>query len=113
MKKAQASGTSRTTTRLECVGATRTSALGLIIASALLSSACSRTPTLSQPSYLNGPNQILSEDIEPTAAQVSDTTDPSSDIIFRQTFAGKILTAIALERVTGRKPDPARLSELY
>ena len=25
---------------------------------------------------------------------------------------GKVLTAIALERVTGRKPDPARFSEL-
>jgi hypothetical protein len=30
----------------------------------------------------------------------------------RKTMASKVLAAIALERVTGRKPDPARLSEL-
>lgn len=31
----------------------------------------------------------------------------------RKTMADKVLTAIALERVTGRKPDPARLVENY
>ncbi len=30
----------------------------------------------------------------------------------KKTMASKVLTAIALERVTGRKPDPARLNEL-
>lgn len=30
----------------------------------------------------------------------------------RKTLAGKVLAAIALERVTGRKPDPIRFSEL-
>ena len=29
----------------------------------------------------------------------------------RKTIGDKVLTAIALERVTGRKPDPARLVE--
>ena len=29
-----------------------------------------------------------------------------------KTVSDKILTAIALERVTGRKPDPGRLNEL-
>jgi len=33
--------------------------------------------------------------------------DPS-----RKTLASKVLSAIALERVTGRKPDPARLNEV-
>jgi hypothetical protein len=28
-----------------------------------------------------------------------------------KTLAGKVLTAIALERVTGRKPDPLRFSD--
>ncbi len=28
-----------------------------------------------------------------------------------QTLAGKVLSAIALERVTGRKPDPVRFNE--
>ena len=30
----------------------------------------------------------------------------------KQTLGGKILSAIALERVTGRKPDPSRFNEL-
>jgi len=30
----------------------------------------------------------------------------------RRSLASKVLAAIALERVTGRKPDPARLAEL-
>ena len=30
----------------------------------------------------------------------------------KKTMASKVLSAIALERVTGRKPDPARLNEL-
>ncbi len=30
----------------------------------------------------------------------------------KQTIAGKVLAAIALERVTGRKPDPSRMAEL-
>lgn len=34
------------------------------------------------------------------------------DHLKRQTLAGKVLTAIALERVTGLKPDPARFSEI-
>ena len=33
--------------------------------------------------------------------------DPS-----KKTMASKVLSAIALERVTGRKPDPSRLTEL-
>jgi len=30
----------------------------------------------------------------------------------KKTMASKVLTALALERVTGRKPDPARFNEL-
>jgi hypothetical protein len=30
-----------------------------------------------------------------------------------QTLASKVLGAIALERVTGRKPDPARVNALH
>ncbi|HJZ32680.1 MAG TPA: hypothetical protein VKF35_16300 [Hyphomicrobiaceae bacterium] len=30
----------------------------------------------------------------------------------KKTMASKVLSAIALERVTGRKPDPSRLNEL-
>lgn len=31
----------------------------------------------------------------------------------RQTLGGKVLSAIALERITGRKPDPRRFNELH
>ena len=42
-----------------------------------------------------------------TPAQASEPEpDPG-----RKTLASKVLGALALERVTGRKPDPARLSE--
>ncbi len=34
------------------------------------------------------------------------------DHLNRPTLAGKVLTAIALERITGLKPDPARFSEI-
>lgn len=30
----------------------------------------------------------------------------------RKTLGGKVLSALALERATGRKPDPSRLKEL-
>ena len=39
-------------------------------------------------------------------------SQPTDAQLARKTLAGKVLTAIALERVTGRKPDPARFSEL-
>lgn len=42
----------------------------------------------------------------PAAAEPAQ--DPS-----KQTLASKVLGAIALERVTKRKPDPARLTELH
>jgi hypothetical protein len=43
-----------------------------------------------------------------TAAHAAEPErDPS-----RKTMASKVLSAIALERVTGRKPDPSRLNEL-
>jgi hypothetical protein len=36
--------------------------------------------------------------------------DPELRQAAKKTLAGKVLAAIALERVTGRKPDPARLA---
>ena len=47
-----------------------------------------------------GPAPLLAVPAEPAR-------DPS-----KLTLAGKTLAAIALERVTGRKPDPSRLGEL-
>lgn len=37
--------------------------------------------------------------------------DPLADGVPRKTLASRVLAAIALERVTGRKADPARLTE--
>lgn len=37
--------------------------------------------------------------------------DGAGEVAPRKTLASKVLAAIALERVTGRKPDPARLTE--
>ncbi|MGE4129219.1 MAG: hypothetical protein AB7E80_13735 [Hyphomicrobiaceae bacterium] len=44
-----------------------------------------------------------------------DTANPSRTPhgeTIKQTLGGKVLSAIALERVTGRKPDPRRFKEL-
>jgi hypothetical protein len=49
----------------------------------------------------------LSSGFAPTAQAAEADRDPS-----KKTLASKVLSAIALERVTGRKPDPARLTEL-
>ena len=44
------------------------------------------------------------------AAQQASSASPALHVPARKTMADKVLTAIALERVTGRKPDPARLT---
>jgi hypothetical protein len=51
-------------------------------------------------------SQPLSNSLAPQAQAAEPEPDPS-----RKTLASKVLGAIALERVTGRKPDPARLAE--
>lgn len=42
-------------------------------------------------------------------AQAAESPDKDAG---KKTMASKVLSAIALERVTGRKPDPSRLNEL-
>ena len=75
----------------------------IIVAIALACSACAQERTASifsvQASQLNGPTDIEA-DLEMSHAG-------------KKTLSDKMLTAIALERVTGRKPDPARLLESY
>ena len=39
-------------------------------------------------------------------------TEVESRQLRKKSMAAKVLAAIALERVTGRKPDPTRLTEL-
>jgi hypothetical protein len=52
-------------------------------------------------------NQSLSTGFAAPAQAAEADRDPS-----KKTMASKVLSAIALERVTGRKPDPSRLTEL-
>ena len=52
-------------------------------------------------------NEPFSTGLAPPAQAAEADRDPS-----KKTMASKVLSAIALERVTGRKPDPARLNEL-
>lgn len=52
-------------------------------------------------------NQPLSTGFAGSAQAGDVERDPG-----KKTMASKVLSAIALERVTGRKPDPSRLNEL-
>lgn len=52
-------------------------------------------------------NEPLSSGFAGTARAAETGRDPS-----KKTLASKVLGAIALERVTGRKPDPSRLTQL-
>ncbi len=54
-----------------------------------------------------------SESAEPAADAATPPGEriPTGDM--KQTLGGKVLSAIALERVTGRKPDPSRFRELH
>ena len=52
-------------------------------------------------------SEPLSSGLAPPAQAAVPAHDPA-----KKTLASKVLSAIALERVTGRKPDPARLIEL-
>ena len=52
-------------------------------------------------------NEPLSSGFAGAARAAEAERDPS-----KKTLASKVLGAIALERVTGRKPDPSRLTRL-
>lgn len=45
-------------------------------------------------------------------ATTVDTAGSTPLLPLRKTLGGKMLSAMALERVTGRKPDPSRLREV-
>ena len=52
-------------------------------------------------------NEPLSSGFAGAARAAETERDPG-----KKTLASKVLGAIALERVTGRKPDPSRLTQL-
>ncbi len=63
--------------------------------------ACAQTPILPTPDF--GTSDLQA---------VPSLNASEMQHLGHQTFAGKVLTAIALERVTGLKPDPARFSDI-
>jgi len=82
--------------------------ISLIAALALSSAGCSGAP------LVNAPSGLTSASLQPISPAAASTAigqiDIEAELSKNRTMGGKVLTAIALERVTGRKPDPARLS---
>lgn len=56
----------------------------------------------------------LSAPMTATAASDAEALEAAAEsrLAGQRSMASKVLAAIALERVTGRKPDPARFAEL-
>lgn len=73
--------------------------------------ACANEPTLPRPGLpplmlLGAQHSVASEPAEATTSTLSPVMD-----LARKSMAAKVLSARALEIVTGLKTDPARLSE--
>jgi hypothetical protein len=76
--------------------------VGSMAAVALTCAACANEP---QPSYLGmRANAFRTGALDPVSPPGAEPA--------RKSLAAKMLTAIALEKVTGLKPDPARFAEL-
>lgn len=79
--------------------------VGSMAAVALTCAACANEP---QPSYLGmRANAFRTGALDPVSPAGAEPAEPA-----RKSLAAKMLTAIALEKVTGLKPDPARFAEL-
>ncbi|MEO1281668.1 MAG: hypothetical protein AAFV69_08045 [Pseudomonadota bacterium] len=57
-------------------------------------------------------NLLTTGSVDATTRKLPSQADRPIDLATDKTMAGRVLTAIALERVTGRKPDPATLSAI-
>lgn len=55
---------------------------------------------------------LVSQPSKLGAATIAQAHDADLKRAAKQTVSAKLLAAIALERVTGRTPDPARFNEL-
>ena len=79
-----------------------------LIVLALVPLACAACANDAGPYRLGSPASAAPTSV--TGAQASGIGVLPSDILAREkTMSDKIFAAIALERVTGRKPDPGRL----
>ncbi len=76
-----------------------------IVALSASLSACAQSPMVIAPGFDTGSLQAV------PSASANGIYDQRQNL-GRPTLAGKVLTAIALERVTGRKPDPESFSDL-
>ncbi len=85
--------------------AVRHLALLAIAGSAIAAGGCAQAPAVTFSGLTNG-------DLQPIASAYAQDDTAEISYARRKTMAGKVLTAIALERVTGLKPDPARFSEV-
>lgn len=92
----------------------KTRMIGLL-ATTMLLGACAGEPRFDEPMSLGAPNfttQASAQDApvtrvgEPTLPAMRDATFPD------QTIADRMLAASALERATGRAPDPASFFEV-
>lgn len=88
-----------------------------VTVAALACSACASESAISPigpPMGLGVHGQLQAASAKPVASPPSTTSAkhavPTHNV--KQTLGGKVLSAIALERVTGRKPDPRRFKEL-
>jgi hypothetical protein len=83
--------------------------VGVMAAAALTCAGCANEHPEASISYRAGLH----------ASSSVSTTEADIDMAFeghqtaKKSMGAKVLTAIALERVTGRRPDPARLAELH
>ena len=79
---------------------------------AILSTLVLSTVGCSNSNVIGGPAGLTNANLQPVStAKAADPIDIETELSTNKTLAGRMLTAIALERVTGRKPDPARLSK--
>jgi hypothetical protein len=79
--------------------------VGSMAAVALTCAACANEP---QPRYLGmRANAFRTGALDPVSPAGVEPAEPA-----KKSLAAKMLTAIALEKVTGLKPDPARFAEL-
>jgi hypothetical protein len=89
--------------------------IAAVAALALSCAACANQETI-QPMGLGFHGQIdIRNASAPTAAKAKAGKTARKKTLnphIKQTLGGKVLSAIALERVTGRKPDPSRFNEL-
>jgi hypothetical protein len=83
--------------------------VGMITAAALTCAGCANERSETSIYYQSG---LLPSSPAPTTDADTEAAIESHQAA-KKTMGAKVLTAIALERVTGRRPDPARLAELH